>query len=123
MNKSVIIPMPYPGDCISVNHYRGRTRDGREYVKVEASIWMCMLGWTIKEYHIEDWRLPLKITCSGIFKDERSAPDLSNLSKCTLDAIEAVTGINDKDMRWHDGARTIDKTHDPDLKITIEEAI
>ena len=119
--KSVTVSLPYPGDVISVNHYRGRTRDGREYVKAEARTWMDMLGWQIKSYHIEDWRFPLAVTCSGVFKDERSAPDISNLSKCTLDAIQEVTGIDDKYMRWHDGERKIISTVEPQIIITIEE--
>ena len=119
---SVTISIHYSGKCISVNHYLGRTYDGREYVRAEARNWMDMLGWEIKLAHVEDWRLPLSVTCSGRFKDQRSAPDLSNLSKCVLDAIEAVTGINDRDMRWRDGERTIDNNSDPELTITIEEA-
>jgi Holliday junction resolvase RusA-like endonuclease len=121
--RQVVIGMPYPGQVISVNHYRGRTQDGREYVKADAEAWMNMLGWLIKAYHIEDWRLPLRVTCSGTFRDERAAPDLSNLSKCILDAIEDTTGVNDREMRWKDGDREIDGTKEPELIITIGEAI
>lgn len=121
--KSLTIAMPYPGDCISVNHYRGRNKEGREYVRAESQAWMDMLGWLIKTQHIEDWWRPLRVTCSGVFKDGRSAPDLSNLSKCTLDAIEEATSINDRDMRWHDGERTIDAAAEPELRITIEEVL
>ena len=120
--RSVSIGMYYPGSDISGNHYRGRRRDGGEYVKDTARNWMDALGWLIKMYHIEEWRLPLSVTCSGTFRDENNAPDLSNLSKCTLDAIEEVTGVNDRDMRWHDGERTIDPSATPELIITIEEA-
>jgi len=120
--KSVTVRLPYPGDCISGNHYRGRRRDGGEYVKADAQSWMDAIGWLIKKDHIEDWRLPLKVTCSSIFRDKNHAPDLSNLSKCILDAIEAVTNINDRDMRWHDGDRIIDAAAEPELTITIEEA-
>ncbi len=120
MNE-ITVKMPYPGDVISVNHYRGRTKDGRDYVKADAQAWMDMLGWLIKQHHIEDWKLPLHITCYGTFKDNRSAPDLSNLSKCVLDAIEEVSGVNDKDMRWHDGERVINGTDKPELIITIRE--
>ena len=120
MNE-IIVKMPYLGDVISVNHYRGRTRDGREYIKADAQAWMDMLGWLLKQYHIEDWKLPLHVTCSGVFRDNRSAPDLSNLSKCCLDAIEEVSGVNDRDMRWHDGDRRINGTDSPELTITIKE--
>ena len=114
--------MYYPGAVISVNHYRGRRRDGGEYVKAEARAWMDALGWEIKPFHIESWRLPLSVTCSGFFRDHRSAPDLSNISKVTLDSIQEVTGIDDKNFRWHDGERVIDPAREPELTIIIQEA-
>jgi hypothetical protein len=46
-------------------------------------------------------------------------PDLSNLSKCTLDAIEEATGNNDRNMRWHDGV--VSYGGKPVLLLTIEE--
>ncbi len=112
--------MPYIGGVLSVNHYTGRTKDGRVYVKREVRKWMNDLGWLIKTQHIEDWKLPLQVTCDGQFVDARSAPDPSNLSKVILDAIEEVTNINDRDMRWRDGERTIKKGEEPYLRITIE---
>jgi len=120
--RQLVISMPYPGEVISVNHYRGRNRYGSEFVRGEAQAWMDALGWQLKLHHIEDWQLPLNVTCSGIFSDLNHAPDLSNLSKCTLDAIEAVTGVNDRDMRWHDGDMKIDPDYTPEMEITIEEA-
>lgn len=119
--RDIIFNMPYIGSVISVNHYTGRRKDGGVYVKSEAKAWMDELGWVIKTAHIEDWKLPLSVTCSGVFRDKRSTPDLSNLSKCTLDAIEEVTGINDQNMRWHDGTIKLNKGVDPYLIITIEE--
>jgi hypothetical protein len=120
--RQIVVGMPYPGGVISVNHYKGRRKDGREYVKSDARSWMEMLGWLIKTEHIEEWALPLHVTCSGTFRSENEAPDLSNLSKCTLDAIEEVTGLNDRDFRWHDGDRVIDAGNRPELTITIEES-
>ena len=116
------VEMPYPGSVISVNHYRGRRKDGGEYVKSEAQSWMDMLGWQLKQHHIEEWKLPLTVSCDGEFKDARSAPDLSNLSKCTLDAIQEATGVNDRDMRWSDGNRSITGTIEPKLIIKIRES-
>lgn len=110
------IKIDYPGSVISCNHYKFKNR----YTKPEAKRWMDELGWMIKHLHIEDWKLPLEITCDGYFKDERSAPDLSNLSKVICDAIQEVTGQNDKDFRWHDGKRNIGNK-DPYLMITIAE--
>ena len=116
--KAVTIRMPYIGKALSVNHYK--YGDGYR-TKKETREWMYMLGWVIKSHHIEDWKLPLKVTCDGVFKDKRSQPDLSNLSKVILDAIEETTGVNDKNYRWRDGSVTIDKTEEPRLVITISE--
>lgn len=112
----------YPGAVITVNHYRGRRAAGGEYVKEEARLWMDALGWMIKASHVEEWRQPLHVCCSGRFLAKNRAPDLSNLSKCTLDAIQAVSGVNDRHMRWHDGDRVIDGSQAPAIFITIKEA-
>jgi Holliday junction resolvase RusA-like endonuclease len=117
--RSITMEIAYPGACISVNHYRGRAQDGGEYVRPEARAWQEELMWALKPYHLEDWRLPLSVTCDGVFLDKRHQPDLSNLSKCTLDAIEEVTGVNDQNMRWRDGQVTYSKK--PVLIITVEE--
>jgi len=120
--NSITIEMPYIGSCITVNHYLGKRKSHYGfYVKGETQAWKDELGWKIKSAHIEDWRLPLKVRCSGQFRDKRSQPDLSNLSKVILDAIEETTGVNDSNFRWRDGDITIDKTADPILLITIEE--
>ena len=66
--------------------------------------------------------MPISVTCSGKFKDKNNTPDLSNLSKCILDAIEELTGINDRNYRWHDGAIVWKKDEEPELLIYIEEA-
>ena len=103
---SITVEMPYIGSCLSENHFRGRRRDGGFYVKTETKRWKESLGWLIKTSHIEDWGLPLLVKCDGRFKNTHRQPDLSNLSKVTLDAIEEATGVNDRDMRWQDGEVT-----------------
>ncbi len=113
MRIAVVIEMDYIGKELSVNHYKW----GR-YTKTETKNWMEELGWKLRPYHIEDWKLPLTVQCDGHFKDERR-PDLHNLSKVILDAIEEATGINDKHMRWKDGYVLIGE--EPKLIITIFE--
>lgn len=113
--NGITVEMPYL-PTLSVNSYktvRGITR--REVVN-----WMEGLGWLIKLAHIEDWKLPLIVQCSGQFRDRRSQPDLSNLSKVILDAIEETTGVNDRDMRWRDGCVFYGE---PLLWITITENV
>ena len=101
--RSITVELPYIGGVLSENHYRGRRRDGMLYVRREARFWMEALGWLIKTSHIEDWVLPITVKCDGRFKNTHRQPDLSNLSKVILDAIEETTGVNDRDMRWQDG--------------------
>ena len=113
----ITIEMPYIGKELSVNHYKYGY-----YTKRGVKNWMEELGWLVKIHHIErSWSLPLRVKCSGIFKDKRSQPDLSNLSKVILDAIEEVTGINDRDMRWQDGRVFLRKDANPILVIEISE--
>jgi len=119
MMNSISIKMPYIGKVLSVNHYKYRGK----YTRPEVKSWMEELGWKIKSAHIEGWELPISVTCSGLFRDKRSTPDLSNLGKVILDAIEEVTGINDRHMRWHDGMIWLKKDEEPELLITIEAGI
>ncbi len=117
--------MSYPGAIISVNHYKF---SGGRFTRPEAKAWMEELGWKLKEFHIEDWKLPLTVRCDGTFRDRRSTPDLSNLSKVILDSIEDCTGINDCNMRWEDGDISYGENPsgrirmNPELEITIKEA-
>ncbi len=121
MARQEIIRMPYAGSCLSANHYLGRRKGGGYYIKPETKAWKEEFQWLLQHCHIEDYKLPIEVTCSGYFKNERSAPDLSNLSKVILDSIEELTKMNDKDFRWHDGKRVIDKGCNPYLLITIKE--
>jgi len=123
MGKREAIKIEYPGSVISVNHYLGRRRGGGSYIQPEAKAWSTEFQWLLKRMHIEDWRLPLEVTCSGYFTSEHRACDLSNLSKLILDSIEECTGVNDKQMRWHDGVRDINPKNDPHLLIVISEPV
>ncbi len=119
--KRASVQIDYPGSCISVNHYLGRRKDGGYYVTEETKAWKTEFQWLLKHCHLEDYKLPLEVTCSGWFKDERSAPDLSNLSKVILDSIQDLIGGNDKDYRWHDGKRIIGEQK-PYLTIIMSES-
>jgi len=113
--KEVTVKIQYPGSVISCNHFKYK---GGIYTKPGAKDFMAELGWMLKQYHIEDWKLPLSVTCSGRFRDKRSTPDLSNLAKICLDSIEEACDVNDRHMRWHDGDITYGE---PTLWITIKE--
>ena len=113
--RTAVIEILYPGSIISVNHYKYKY-----YTKKGARDFMEELGWLVKPHHIEEWKLPITVRCSGFFTDKRSTPDLSNLSKCILDSLEEVSGVNDRFMRWQDG--DINYTEDdPKLVIEIKE--
>lgn len=124
MPQKIVVQMPYIGSDLSVNHYLGRARSGKMYVKGSVVSWKEELGWKIKGDHIEDWKLPLTVKCSGVFKDNRSRPDLHNLAKIICDSIEEVTGINDRNMKWVCGTNTLwdDEYKMVGLLITIGEA-
>jgi Holliday junction resolvase RusA-like endonuclease len=115
------IKITYPGAEISVNHYLGRRAGGGYYKLQECSNWQEEFTWLLKRCHLEDFKLPLHVKCDGTFKDLRSAPDLSNLSKVILDTIQDLTNINDKNFRWQDGKRIIDNNVLPFLLITFSE--
>ncbi len=119
--KHDAIKIHYPGSEISVNHYLGRRKGGGYYIKPEATEWKTEFQWLLKHCHLEDYRLPLEVTCSGWFKDERSAPDLSNLSKIIMDSIQELIHINDSNFRWHDGTRNIGVKEEPYLIIAFSE--
>ncbi len=117
------VKIGYPGSCISVNHYLGRRSSGGSYVKPETLAWITEFQWLLKHCHLEDFTLPLTVTCSGYFKDERSAPDVHNLLKVIADSIQGLTGINDKNYHMYAGARyIIGEREPPYLLISIKEA-
>lgn len=109
---------------LSVNHYLGVSTYGR-YVKIEVKEWKETLGWLIKEAcrnlpPLDEWKLPLNVKCDVQFpKDKRRIGDISNYSKVVLDAIQDVSGVNDRDMRWQDGDVTFGD--EARLVITISE--
>lgn len=115
--NGIVVSMDYIGKVLSVNHYKYA---GGIYTRKEVKAWMEEFGWRIKVSHIEDWKRPLSVRCDGRFKDKGHQPDLSNLSKVILDAIEDTTGVNDRDMRWQDGEVEYGI---PTLWITIKERI
>ncbi len=121
MARHDLIKIIYPGSCISVNHYLGKRKDGGYYIKPETQAWKREFQWLLKKCHLEEYKLPLEVTCSGYFKDKRSSVDLSNLSKVILDSIQELSGINDKFMKWHDGERLVGYK-EPYLLILIKEA-
>ncbi len=121
MIKRDSVQIDYPGSCISVNHYLGRRKDGGYYITEETKAFKTEFQWLLKHCHLEEYKLPLSVTCDGYFKDERSAPDLSNLSKCIMDSIQDLIFVNDKEYRWHDGKRVIGEKN-PYLLITISES-
>ena len=114
MNE-ITIEADYIGKVLSVNHYKAFFRK-----KPEVKAWMDEIGWLLKGQGIDGWQTPLTVTCDGRFRDRRSRPDLANLSKVTLDAIQEGTGVNDREMRWRDGL--VSYGEPPVLWITITEA-
>lgn len=113
----VTVRVPYIGAVLTANHYKYR---GGIHTRKEVKAWMQALGYELNINHL-NWQsltLPLHIICDGVFNDKRH-PDLSNLAKVVLDAIQDASGINDKNMRWHDG--DVFYGSKPELIITIKD--
>ena len=116
--KEATIEIDYPGSIISVNHYKYK---GGIYTKKEAKMWMDELGWTVKQLHLDDWKLPLTISVAGEFKDKGSCPDLHNLLKVICDSIEEITNLNDRNFKTETSEPKITGAHHPKLFITIRD--
>ena len=116
-HRAVII-IQYPGAIISENHYLGRN-GVHTYVKSEARDWQNELIYRINAYRI-DWKGPLKVHVSGVFKNNREVCDLHNL-KILFDSIQIATGVNDRYFQTETEIPVIDKTQKPHFKIEIQE--
>ena len=107
------IVMPYIGGILSENSYKMLTRGTKPFVKR----WMRELATAVKELDIPKSE-SYEVGIFGRFTDERR-PDVSNLFKITLDAIEKGLGVNDKHFRAVDKGYNLGHL-DPELVITIE---
>lgn len=114
--RHTVIKMPYIKN-LSVNHYKF---NGGKFTKPEVKEWMNDLVVLIKNCHVTDWKLPLKVTISGTFKDGR-IPDTHNILKIICDSVEDATGLNDKFYSTETTQPVIDKKQEPNLVIRIEE--
>ena len=113
---TVQLPMPYIGKSLSVNHYKFRNG----HTKPETRKWMNALTITA-QYHLGKVKVkyPPTIHLSGVFKDNRSCPDLHNLHKVIGDALQPVLG-NDREFRFVDEGYTLSLAIDPILVIGVE---
>jgi len=123
MNEFVI-SMPLIKD-LSVNHYRGRSRYGGEYVKKPIKEWKETLGWLIKECELKgdtrivEWKLPIKVKVDIVQTDNKTR-DAHNYLKVPCDAIEDYSGINDTNYETEAGVPTHGEY--AELILTIKEA-
>jgi len=125
VGQRMVIEMRYIGKNLSVNHYKWKGR----FTKPEVQVWMEDLASIIQiaaghnrtmlKQH--DFVPPISVRIDGFFRDKRH-PDLSNLNKVVLDAVQQGLGINDKHFRAQDGYVAVAKEHtQPSLRITIEQ--
>ena len=112
------VEMPYTGGDLSVN--RAYERDGRHMKKHVRNWQLTLMGLVRQAVKGKICEGVWHVSCSGHFKNQRSAPDLSNLAKVCMDAIAAGLGIDDKNLRWQDGLRLCgDDIEEPRLEFTI----
>lgn len=96
MAQRLDIKVPYPGSCLSVNHYK-YYRSGLRRTKTETRHWMEQFIALIQPkllIHTKEFE-SATITLEGYFKDKRS-PDLANLHKVIGDALQEAICLNDK---------------------------
>ena len=117
--RRALIKMAYIGAVITQNHYLGRNGKAH-YVKAEAADWQNDLIWEIKRCGIQDWREPLHVKLSGVFKNKRECPDLINM-KLLFDGIQKATGLNDKFYSTETNAPVINNSVEPYILIEIRE--
>ncbi len=106
------ITMPYIGGILSENSYKFTTRGTRPFVK----FWMKELAEKVSSLNIPKVK-SYEVQILGKFTDERH-PDISNLFKVTLDAIEDGLFVNDRNFKAIDKGCKLGFI-DPELEITI----
>lgn len=117
--RSEVITMDYPGCYISEDHCYNR--NGRNtFMKPEAREWQEELILKLKQTGIPDFKSPISVTLSGIFKNEKRSIDIHNL-KIIYDSIQKVTGINDRGFITHTYPGSVLSNCDPFILIKIEE--
>ncbi len=119
----ITIHMEYIGSQLSVNHYLGKSGN-RFWVKKDTQQWMDELAWMVrmmaKSAQME-FKPPVKVFISGIFKNERARPDLDNLFKVVCDAVSDGLGIDDKWFTHETGSSQLQKFTVPTLIIEVSQ--
>ena len=106
------VVMPYIGGILSENNYKFGTRGTKPFVKM----WMRELAEKVEALEIPESTF-FEVGIFGRFTDERR-PDISNLFKVVLDAIEKGLKVNDKFLRPKDEGYELGYL-DPELVITV----
>ena len=115
---TITVEMEYLGGILSVNRFKYQGR----YTRPETKKWMAELAFIIRvTANCAEVRFkpPVKVRIDGVFKNNRSRPDIDNLFKCVNDAVSDGIGLNDKDFINESGVSQIG---DPCLTITVSQA-
>jgi hypothetical protein len=117
--RHTIVYMDYPGCYISEDHCYNRNGK-KTFMKPEAREWQEELILKLNQAGVSDYKLPISVTLTGNFKNERESIDIHNL-KIVYDSIQKVTGINDRKFETHTYPGEIVKDSRPQIIIKIEE--
>jgi len=115
----ITVEMEYLPNC-SKNSYR--TREG--IIKSDVRRWMDDLAWMVMSWSRScgiELKPPLKIKISGIFKDERSCPDVHNFVAVIADAVQQGLEINDRHFKIECDTPEINPLKIPRLIITVSQ--
>lgn len=106
--------LPYPP---SVNHYLAHTRHGMYRTKA-ANDYKEIVGWILHDLEIDPLETPLSVTIYAY--RPRKAGDIDGILKVSLDAMNKLAYVDDKQIVELHVFRRDDK-HNPRLEISILE--
>lgn len=115
----VVVEMEYLPNC-SKNRYR--TKEG--IIKSDVRRWMNDLAWMVMSWSRScgiELKPPLNVRIGGIFKDERSCPDVHNFVPVIADALQEGMEINDRHFRVECTIPEIDPLKTPRLIIAVNQ--
>ena len=113
-----------PGEPVSVNHAYHRHRwTGKVYRTPEAQVWQEVVSWEVKRAWLDgegpSLNTAISLTVDYYFRDNRRR-DSHNFAKILTDAVASALGVDDRYIRYRDGAVAVDRDN-PRVVLHIEE--
>ena len=113
---SISFRLPYCAD-LTANHYLGRRRDGRVYVKKHVALWTMALINEIR-YRLDGSMLGPPLTIRIDWQGPQQ-PDEDGRCKVIWDAVQQATGINDACFIPEPGSYQRRPAREAEITVTI----